>query len=187
MPGLRRPVGSPGPVPGLRWLLDFSVAGSDRKTVEAWTPLPTGCGSQADRPNAASIRPSWPGCWPSNGSQVASWRSPSWISRSRRPGRSVGHCTVRFLGVGGSRPLSSRGGLSKLRRSVGSWRVGADRLISSSRWTVGSISASPGSRPSGVWMSWSGPGWSPSVGRQVGLRMLQSWTLSRVMVDTSGG
>ncbi len=127
---------------------------------------------QPSRPDAASIRPSWPGCWPWNGSRVASWRSPSWISRSRRPGRSVGRCTGRSLGAGGSRPPGSRGGLSKLRRSVGSWRVGADRPISSWRWTVGPSSASPGSRPPGAWMSWSGPGWSPSVGRQAGLRIV---------------
>ena len=68
-----------------------------------------GCGSPTIRPDAASIRPSWPGCWPWNGSRVASWRSPSWISRSRRPGRSVGRCTGRSLGAGGSRPPGSPG------------------------------------------------------------------------------
>ena len=40
-------------------------------------------------PDGASIRPSWPGCWPWNGSRVASSWSPSWISRTRRPVRSA--------------------------------------------------------------------------------------------------
>ena len=35
------------------------------------------------------------------------------------------------------------------------------RPILSWRWTVGPSSASPGSRPPGAWISWSGPGWSP--------------------------
>jgi hypothetical protein len=61
------------------------------------------CGSLTTRPDAASMRPSWPGCWPWNGGRVASWLSPSWIYRSRRPGRSVGRCMVRSLGVGGFR------------------------------------------------------------------------------------
>ena len=91
------------------------------------------CGSLPTRPDAASFRPSWPGCWPSIGSRVASWRSPSWISRSRKSGRSVGRCMVRSLGVGGSRPPDSRGGLFKLHPSVGSWRVGAGRPVLSDR------------------------------------------------------
>ena len=74
-----------------------------------------------------------------------------------------GRCTGRSLGVGGSRPLGSRGKPSKLRRSVGSWRVGIDRRSSSWRWTIGPSSASPGSRPPGAWMHWNGPGWSPSA------------------------
>jgi hypothetical protein len=52
--------------------------------------------------------------------QVASRRSLSWISRSRRPARSVGRCTDRSLGAGGSRPPGSRGKPSKLYRSLGS-------------------------------------------------------------------
>ena len=87
--------------------------------------------------------------------------------------------TGRSLGAGGSRPPGSRGSLSKLRRSVGSWRVGTDRPSSSWRWTIGPSSASPGSRPPGAWMSWNGPGWSPSAVCQAGLRSLQSWTLPR--------
>ena len=52
-------------------------------------------------------------------------------------------------------------------RSVGSWRVGADRPSSSWRWTIGPSSASPGSRPPGAWMNWNGPSWSP-FGRMPG-------------------
>jgi hypothetical protein len=160
MPGLRRPLGSREPVSRLLWPVGFSVVASDRPTVGAWMTSPRGCGSPSDRPDAVSMRPNWPGCWPWNGSRVASWRSLSWISLSRRPGRSVGHCMGRFLGAGGSRPPDSRGGLSKLRRSVGSWRVGGDRPISSWRWRVGLSSDSPGSPPPGALMSWNGPGWS---------------------------
>jgi DNA polymerase I len=79
----------------------------------------------------------------------------------RWPDRGVGRCRVRFLGVGGSRPPGSPGGLSKLRPSIGSWRVGTGRLILSWRLMIGPSSASPDSRPPGAWVSWSGPSWSP--------------------------
>ncbi len=128
------------------------------------------------RSDRASIRRSWPGCWRWNGSRVASWRSSSWISRTRRPGRNVGRCTGRSLGAGGSRPLDSPGDRSKSERFVGSWRAGADRPSSSWRWTVWPSSASPVSRPPGAWTCWNGPSWSPSAVCQVGLRSLQSWT-----------
>jgi hypothetical protein len=157
-----------------------------------------GCQTPAFRPAAQAIRYAPIGCLnvrrnspnlqPANemrvsrsprppGSRVASWRSLSWISRSRSPGRTVGRCTGRSLGYGGSRPPGSPGSPSKLRRSVGSWRVGIDPRISSWRWTIGPSWASPGSRPPGSWMSWSGPGWSLSIRRQAGLRLLQSWKL----------
>jgi hypothetical protein len=187
MPGLRRPVVCPGPVSALLWLLGFSVVGSDHQTVGALTRLPRVCGSPPDRPDAVSIRPSWPGCWRWNVSRVASWRSLSWISRSRRPVRSVGRCMGRFLGAGGSRPPGSRESHSKLRRSVGSWRDGGDRPISSWHWRIGPSSASPGSRPPEAWMSCNGPGWSPSIERQAGHRLLQSWTLPRRKADSFGG
>ena len=159
-PGLRRIVDFPEPVSRLPWSVDFSALDSDGRTVGAWIRSPGGCGSPPDRADAVSMWPSWTGCWPWNGSRIVSWRSPSWVSRSRMPGRSVGRCTVRSLGVGGSRPPGIRGGLSKLRRSVGSWRVGSDRPNSRWRWKVGPSSASPDSRPPVAWMSWSGPGWS---------------------------
>ena len=79
-------------------------------------------------------------------------------------------------GAGGSRPPGSLGSPSKLGPSVGCLPVGSDRPISSWRWRVGRISASPGSRPPGAWMSWNGPSWSPSAGRQAGPRSLLSWT-----------
>ena len=187
MPGLRRPVGSPGPVSKLRWRFGSSVADSDARTVGAWTLSPGDCGSPPDLPDAASMRPSWPGCWPCNGSRVASWRSPSWISRSRRPGRSVGRCTGRSLGAGGSRPLGSRGNPSRSGPSVGSWRVGADRPSSSWRWTIGPSSASPGSRPPGAWIHWSGPGWSQLRNGRACRLSLRFWTLPWRRVDVAGG
>ena len=109
---------------------------------------------RAIRPDAASTRPSWPGCWPWNGSRVASWPFPSWISRGRSPGRSVGRCTGRYPGHGGSRPPGSPGSLSTSGPSVGCLPVGSDRPVSSWRWRVGRISASPDSRPPGAWMNW---------------------------------
>src|SRR5208283_3355651 len=54
IPGLRRPVGSPGPVSGSRWPSGFSVADSDGRTVGAWIRSPTGCGSPVDRRDAVS-------------------------------------------------------------------------------------------------------------------------------------
>ncbi len=70
----------------------------------------------------------------------------------RRPGRSVGCCSDRSFGAGGSRPLAFRGDPSKCGRSVGSWRVGPDRPNSSWRCTTGRSSASPGSRPAMAWI-----------------------------------
>ena len=117
----------PGRVSGSLWPLDFSVADFDRRTVGAWTRSPRVCRSPPDRPDAVSIRPSWPGYWPGNGSQVVSWPSPSWNSQRRRPVQRAGRCMVPSLGAGGSRPPGSQGKRFKLRRSVGSWRVGTDR------------------------------------------------------------
>ena len=185
MPGLHRPVVSPGPVSALLWPLGFAVVDSNGRTVGAWMRSPGGCGSPLNRPDAASMRPSWPGCWPWNGSRVASCGSPSWISRSRRPGRSVGRCMVLSLGVGGSWSPDSLESHSWLLRSVGYWRVGGDRPISSWHWGVGPSSASPGSRPPGAWMSWSGQGWSLSIGRLVDLRLLQYLTSTRGTVDAA--
>ena len=115
MPGLRRLVGSPAA--GLRVAMAYrflwSVPIPTRESLGPDRRSPRDCGSPPIRPDAASMRPSWPGCWPWNGSRVASWRSRSWISRSRRPGRSVGRCTGRSLGAGGSRPPGSRGSPSK--------------------------------------------------------------------------
>ena len=147
-------------VSGSRWRADSSVVDSDSRTVGCLIRSPRDCRSPTIRPEVASIRPSWPGCWLWNGSRVASWRFPSWISRTRRPGRSVGRCTGRSLEAGGSRPLGSPGSPSKSGPSVGSWRAGADRPSSSWRWTIGPNSASPGSRPPGAWVHLSGPGWS---------------------------
>ncbi len=131
--GLRQLVGSPGPFSRLRWRLGFPVVASGWRTVEAWTPSQGGCGSPSNLPDAAFMRPTWPGCWPWNGSPVVSWRSLSWISRSRRPGRSVGRCMVRSLGAGFSAPgesppscvgLLALGGLE----SIGGIRAGVGRL-----------------------------------------------------------
>jgi hypothetical protein len=183
MPGLRRPVISRGSVSALRWHVGFSVVGSDGRTVGALMRSPKGCGSPPDRPDAVSVWPSLPSCWPWNGSRVASYRSLSWISR--RPDRSVGRCMVRDFGAGGSRPPDSPVSHSNWHGSVGSWRVGRDRPISSCRWRVGTSSASRGSRPPGVWMSWSGTGWSMSIGRRVGLRLLQYLTSTRRTVDAA--
>jgi hypothetical protein len=97
----------------------------------------------------------------------------------------VGRCMVRYLGAGGSRPADSPVSHSNWHGSVGSWRVGRDRPISSCRWRVGTSSASRGSRPPGVWMSWSGTGWSMSIGRRVGHRLLQYLTSTRRTVDAA--
>ena len=86
---------------------------------------------------------------------------------SRRPGRAL--AVVRADTLAMVAP-GSPGSSSTSGRSVGCWRVGSDRPISSWRWRVGRISASPGSRLPGAWMSWNGPGWSPSAGREAGLR-----------------
>jgi hypothetical protein len=113
VPSVRSLVRSRRRGPGrLRWPLGFSVIGSDSRTVGAWTRLPRDCGSPVDRSDAVSMRPSWPGWWPWNGSRVASWRSLCWIAKSRRPGRSVGRCMDLSLGVGRSRPPRSRGSRS---------------------------------------------------------------------------
>ena len=67
----------------------------------------------------------------------------SWLSRTRRPGRSAGRCTGRSLGAGGSRPRDSPGSLSKSGPSVGSWRVGTDRPSSSWRGRSGRVRPLP--------------------------------------------
>jgi hypothetical protein len=89
-----------------------------------------------------------------------------WLPASRLPGRSLQVASVCWL-----------------------LAVGAGRRILSWRWTVGPSSASHGSRPPGAWMSWSGTDWSPLVGRQTGLRMLQSWTpgQGRISVQSESG
>jgi hypothetical protein len=116
-------------------------AGSGTGGDGAGRTSPGGCGSPRSPPDAASVRRSWPGCSPSPGNRVVSCRSPSRIPRGRTPGRRIGRCMGRSLGLGGSRPPGSSGSPSKSRRSVGSWRVGSDRPVSSWRWAIGPSSA----------------------------------------------